>query len=162
MGCDIHCYIEYMERGETYWFSFGDRINPGRNYTLFGLLAGVRVEGIQLFPLRGVPADMSYAAESDYWILISDECADSEGFCSKDRAASWVAHGSRYSDDGSKVTNPDWHSHSWLTFDEFKRVLSSYHAMALAYPAIEYDAVLAAMKSLSKHGDVRIVFWFDN
>ena len=45
MGCDIHLYIEYKNKKVAFdgykdnWHSFGQRINPGRNYAMFALMA---------------------------------------------------------------------------------------------------------------------------
>lgn len=75
MGCDIHCYIEYRYREDSGdgWRSFGGRINPGRSYEIFAALAGVRgpqwANGIKP---RGVPNDMGYAANDDWWVHILD------------------------------------------------------------------------------------------
>lgn len=46
MGCDIHAYVEYKKADNNGdWISFGGRINPGRNYSLFGRMAeGVRTD----------------------------------------------------------------------------------------------------------------------
>ena len=68
MGCDIHFYVERKidgvwqqqfntaeenPRWQKYWFN-------GRNYILFGLLAGVRNHDVDpLVEPRGVPNDMS-------------------------------------------------------------------------------------------------------
>ena len=51
MGCDIHLYIEYKSKktefdGYDYgWQSFGGRINHGRNYAMFSLMANDRKYG---------------------------------------------------------------------------------------------------------------------
>ncbi len=49
MGCDIHVFIEYSRKpelekstGRRFWDNFGARFNPGRDYLMFALLAGVR------------------------------------------------------------------------------------------------------------------------
>lgn len=56
MGCDIHSYIEYKKNGQ--WKSESCYI--GRDYALFGLLAGVR--GVSIKPIaeeRGLPPDVT-------------------------------------------------------------------------------------------------------
>jgi hypothetical protein len=45
MGCDIHAYVESKKPDSKTWWGFGGRINPGRNYRMFGKLAGVRCDG---------------------------------------------------------------------------------------------------------------------
>lgn len=84
MGCDIHLYREQKIGGK--WKSADDwqtdkyepermeipyekRAYTGRNYNLFGVLAGVRREhGFSLTP-RGLPFDMSaeVKSEAEYW-----------------------------------------------------------------------------------------------
>ncbi|MDH4186827.1 MAG: hypothetical protein OEV08_07510 [Nitrospira sp.] len=165
MGCDIHCYIEYRTAGDTHWFSWGERINLGRNYVLFGLLAGVRCEG-QIYPLRGYPDDAGQAARHDNWLYISDQATDDEHDCTRAHANEWVKYGAKISADGKRVTHPDWHSHSWLTPDEFRTVLDAY-TVSPGNPrpgkrVNTYDAALAALDALAKDGESRVVFWFDN
>ena len=164
MGCDIHCYIEYKHRDATTtrWSSFGGRINPGRDYQLFTLLAGVQGENGPLYPVRGVPADLGYYAANDYWLYISDNCPDSEGSCSKESAHAYAIHGSHYSEDKSRISHPDWHSHSWLTTAEYGNSLDAYDRLPIHYSLVEYRALLAAMRSLEGTHDARMVFWFDN
>lgn len=54
------------------------------------------------------------------------------------------------------VSNPDWHTHSWLTADEFAVAIEGSGEP-------EYEAILAAMRSFEAGGaQARIVFWFDN
>ena len=67
MGCDIHTYIEYSKDGER-WDSWG-KIELGRDYILFGLMAGVRQEvlgGGPPFPPRGLPDHLSWRVWYDY------------------------------------------------------------------------------------------------
>jgi hypothetical protein len=56
VGADIHAFVEYKVDKE--YFSLAE-INFGRNYELFGLLAGVR-GGEPLFDPKGSPTDMSW------------------------------------------------------------------------------------------------------
>lgn len=52
----------------------------------------------------------------------------------------------------------DWHSHSWLTADEFEEALT--RASKQWEVPKEYRAALATMRELGS--TARIVFWFDN
>lgn len=173
MGCDIHMYVEYRSptMREDYWSSFGERINPGRNYTLFGYLAGVRdTEVKQIVPSRGLPENLGWSAGYDSSIRINDEVSDNEeGFCTLKQAQEWVKYGCKIEErDGKpyRVSHPDWHSHSWMSVNEFGKVLKSATSGDKQdgnNPGDEYFALLAATKELKKRGnEVRIVFWFDN
>lgn len=175
MGADIHMYIEYSpkayaetkEGGERFWFTFGGRINPGRDYWLFALLANVRGGGA-LFPPRGAPSDAAIAASSDNRLYITT--SEGDNYAKPEDAARWVAEGSStyiLKHDGTPgwVTHPDWHSHSWLTSDELAEVFAAYKDEHRGQSVdIGYTALLAAMRALEDSGenDVRVVFWFDN
>lgn len=178
MGADIHLYVEYINKErkasdiakgkKPYWYCFGSKFNLGRDYTMFGLLAGVRSDKEGVFPRKGIPDDVGYYAETDNQLYITETGSGNENV-SITNAESWVKQRlSRYvkNSEGKDtwVTHPDWHSHSWLTYDEFALVLKKYRSKE-GYSAIEYRAVLAAMKTLQstdKKNEVRIVFWFDN
>ena len=169
MGCDIHMYVEYKRKDEGNYSNFGGRINPGRNYYLFGLLCqGIRSDLKEGIPERGLPNDCAWPARSDNQLYVT-ETDYSEGECSRDSAESWVNSGSsKYTDEEKKwVTHPDWHSHSWITYEEFKDQYALFNVKKeeekVFYKEPEYDALLAALKSFHDGGyDVRIVFWFDN
>jgi hypothetical protein len=140
MGCDIHLYIEYKSKKPQYdgrestWHSFGKSINPGRNYAMFGLMANVRncySDGKLpvLVEPRGMPEDAGYTATDDNRIYISE--TESEDYVCMETAKRWVNSGSSKfinDNDGNPtwVTQPDWHSHSWLTTSEFESVLNKY------------------------------------
>lgn len=170
MGCDIHCYIESGRKRrdhdadgseKVFWSGFGGRINPGRNYDIFGLIAGVRREELKLFDPRGIPDDVAWSARFDNEIFIHE--TPGEGYVTPETAANWVELGaSRYTDDTQKwVTSPDHHTHTWLTPDEWEQVITHE---SLTYGADDdYFAMLAAMRELEKRGNlVRVVIWFDN
>jgi len=164
MGADIHMYAEYKPRGYGQWLTFGGRINPGRSYRLFARLANVRGGGA-MFPVRGMPADAAYEALWDDRFYISTE--PSESYVAPEVAEQWVHDGvSSYAPkaDGTPgwVTNPDWHSHSWLTASELAEV---YESFTDEDPIpVEYYALLAALRELETRADAeaRVVFWFDN
>ena len=89
MGCDIHMQVEYRTKidGTVQWcdgnlyevnkfhIDYPDepkyqRVhlnNERRNYTLFGLLAGIRYYGIKpIAPPRGFPKDVSKSISEEY------------------------------------------------------------------------------------------------
>jgi hypothetical protein len=166
MGCDIHCYVEYRLNGEDSWRGFGGRINPGRNYVMFGFLAGVRDDGPPVVGLRGFPDNASWQAKDDNYLWISDVEAD--GHVTREKAKQYIEeHGCKFIKDcnGKEcwVTQPDWHSHSWLTPSEWDAAIKLAQKSVFGhYGMPEYEAISAAMHALEKHGEVRVVFWFDN
>lgn len=162
MGCDIHTYIEYKGKGSDKWASFGGRINPGRYYSVFANLAGIRCYGEKppmLIP-RGIPSDISWDASSDWWCLINDEYAnDDNDYVTTEQAERWSKYGSKIEERNGKpfrVQGPDWHTPSWVTADELEQAIPGEGFY-------EYQAILAAMRSFEAQDlDCRLVFWFDN
>lgn len=172
MGCDIHAYIEYKHKGYNNWDSFGGAIHMGRNYEMFGILAkGVRCDMSNAFPTKGLPLDMGYEALADSRLYICNDGGKyGEGETTIELALKWEKnHGCKiqYSNDKPKwVDNPDWHSHIWLSLEEFRKAIGIYISnteTSIDY-IIEFRAALAAMESLASNADVsaRIVLWFDN
>lgn len=165
MGCDIHCYPEFRKPNNEHWSSWSGRVNPGRNYELFGFIAGVRGEGGPVVPPRGLPSGkLGFYAFDDHKLSINDKFADSDGFCTLAKAQEWAKHGSVIvnTEAGNPwyVTHPDWHSHTWLTPTEFEQAIERCTRWA---PQDDYFALLAALKSLESRGnEVRLVIWFDN
>lgn len=205
MGADIHLYVEYTDkktleeekngklngRGEpikAYWRDLGGRINPGRNYWMFGILSkGVRVDTENAFEPKGIPDfhSLAYASRNDYTLYISDKEDDEGKYTTLEKAIKWAS--SEYyrselyyrnptDDKPTWVSSPDWHSASWLTTEEYEKAIQIYKDKCMEaykddpeYNPIEegilpeYEAMLAAMKSLESNGMVsRVVFWFDN
>ncbi|UII80064.1 hypothetical protein [Flagellimonas sp. CMM7] len=169
MGCDIHMYVEYKkkETARDYWCGFGKRINPGRNYWMFGILSnGVRSEQEYSFEAKGLPEDMSYASKWDSRCYISED-GEGEGECTLESALKWrESYGCKIyfrNEEAYACDDPDWHSHSWLTLNEYKNALEIYNNKENAVEEPEYEALLSAMEKLAEFNNrVRIVFWFDN
>lgn len=179
MGCDIHAYVEYVgfiaHDGEPYWQclmqNFGDR-----DYDFFSVLANCgRGEFRPLFPNRGLPEGrLSYTVEQEMWLTISSDkdLVEERGLCSESDAARWAAHGHEMRETiineervHRQIMHPDLHSHNWLTCDELTRVIAWWISSSNAgYPyGVEWDAALAAMRSLEERGHkTRLIFAFDN
>lgn len=63
MGCDIHGFIE-VKIGKN-WYVY-DKVGSERDYTLFGILAGVRDERVApVSELKGVPEDASIVVKAE-------------------------------------------------------------------------------------------------
>jgi hypothetical protein len=184
MGADIHMYIEYSTKKQTktdrpkYWYTFGGRINPGRNYTMFSLLAGVRGSYKESLTPKGKLGrdELGYASANDLYCFITDikcDCGESN-MVTLDHALKYTKYGNEivYSDGKPLyVSHPDWHSHSWLTadelsivFDNYKRIYEAEWGCGPIEVPIEYQAILQVLRTLENDGenDSRVVFWFDN
>lgn len=185
MGADIHMFIHYKDKDSKsdWWRDFGGNINPGRNYTMFGVLASVRCGTTDggLTP-KGLPEhSLSWAAEEAYHIPIyikENETDPDQRYeegtyeISLEKAQSWERYGRKIvykNDKPLKIANPDWHSASWLTTKELSDAYRKYNSVCrkegdwTKVPA-GYKAILQAMRALEDDGanDVEVVFWFDN
>jgi hypothetical protein len=185
MGADIHMYVEYRNKKRAqedqqqgrkpHWISYGDRTNPGRNYTLFGILAGVRGQYKDSFEPKGMvdTEEMGWASRGDAYMFIVDrprEEIHEEGCCSREDAERWTQYGCQIIED-KWIEHPDWHSHSWMSIEELEEAFERYKVHAtqewgelIHDVPLEYRALLASMKALEDGGEneVRVVFWFDN
>ena len=168
MGCDTHMYIEYRRKDNEAktWRDFGGRINPGRNYFIFGIISeGVRCETTFSYPPKGMPDDAAYMVRNDNQLYISEN--EGEGNTTLARAQKWVDSGSCKfvnDNDGNPtwVTHPDWHSHSWLSTAELEKAMEFYRENGHGTEP-KYEALLASMKRFEELGfESRVVFWFDN
>jgi len=131
---------------------------------MFSILAKVRSGDTmpKLFAPKGMPEDCSYEADNDNTNYISDD--GGEGHVSQEKAAEWVAKGlSKYREE-HWVTNPDWHSHSWLTTAEYEQAIEAFRKATEMYPLeLEYLVILDCLFSFERQGhEARLVFWFDN
>jgi hypothetical protein len=159
MGCDIHCYIEYKPCADSdFWKNFGQGFNPGRNYGIFAKIAGVRNydDILPVTPLKGYPENAAFWTREDYWTYIGE----GDNKCTQEDAERWVASGdSRWNARSNAVSNPDWHSHTWLNLEEYKQVVSEF----ADEHEPEYVTILRVMESLESAGlQTRLVIWFDN
>jgi hypothetical protein len=173
MATDIHMYVEYRYKlaptssTPNPWKSLFPMINPGRNYALFGILANVRTKMGIPFPPKGFPQDAGYYAMDDNYLYVSDTDTDSRSVTHENAERFVTEFGSHIMTEEANghqwVSHPDWHSHSWLTTEEFKQAMEMYNRQHKDYPEVEYDALLAAMKYLDKHKcEARVVFWFSD
>lgn len=125
MGCDIHASIEYRP----------DWRRPGEPLYLWAVIESL---------------------PRNYNVF----CAMAAGVRDYGRGIEPVAKPRGVPDDCDADTrraadDPEWHSHSWLSADEFAEALRRAEA---EHP--EYMALLAAVRALGP--GARVVFWFDN
>lgn len=164
MGCDVHMYLEYSDftgsNGEPYWSAFVTNAGS-RDYTMFGLLAGVRSDRDPTIAPRGLPeGNLAYETQNACKMCVSDDPAHAEweNYCTSAQAAQW---GKPIID--GMIAGPDWHTFSWLTADEYAQVLGRYMTEVRDIYAVEYDVILASMRAFEERGcKIRLIFWFDN
>ncbi len=143
MGCDIHAYIDY-DNGEDQAPRNLCRIKIARDYWLFGVLAGVRLDpGVipgekQLFAPRGLPEKLSWEVEDENSLYVVADKEDEdvhEGCCERSNAEKWTKSGwsTWLNEDHTRITHPDWHTHSYLYVDELEKVQEQY-ARIPGYP----------------------------
>ena len=166
MGCDIHLFVEYKKPGWDSWSNFGSQFRLGRHYGVFTSLAGVRSYGDEVKPvaqLRGIPDGIGYRTRGDYLYFVCENPNEDSNETDKERADKWVAGGSSVWSGDRHVTDPDAHSMSWLTPDEYDQAINYSLEGRVIHDREDYRALLAAMRSLEQSGyEVRTVFWFDN
>jgi hypothetical protein len=178
MGCDIHGFVEVRDVRPETLSQYSNGYNPtweviisagdflGRNYNLFGVLAGVRWydsswDWEPIAMLRGLPDDSNWRIKDD----------------------------NRYYDknEGKFIPNPDMHSQTWMllseieAFDWNKKIETAiwnpeFRNDETVEPIIkkqvslydycdDFKTIRALMETLvSIYGDenVRLVIWFDN
>lgn len=157
MGCDIHLFVEYKRKEDKQWWNFGKQFLPGRNYSIFGRMAGVRGTDEPISEPRGIPKDVAWTTEEENTLFVTDEKKEESGYVDKETAQKWIKEGLSEKYDEHRITHPDWHSHSWLNKNEFAEAIKEYKGEE------QYMAILAVMDFFETAGyECRVVFWFDN
>lgn len=181
MGCDIHLAVEKRRRnafaderwqGVSIFGEFSHRI-----YGMFARMAIVRDYGFDtrvMFEPRGLPKDISRSSEGIFYMMVTDNDEAIEwgrGYCSKKTAERWVEQGRSVwvDDEHHTLTDPDHHSHSWLTtqelrqcFDDcFKNDDGTYKEIA---DFADYLGLVSLCEGIESSGlyECRVVFAFDN
>jgi hypothetical protein len=178
MGTDIHLFIETVASGDTQAEAWSDgEIKLDRDYDLFRALAGVRGGRPPLFAPRGLPRDVSSAVFKRYFFFIVDAADRTSavwiGFETVDPAAAegYIRSGEAHRPDPSYVkfnmtsplgyvSNPDWHTPSWLGQDELREALSAHKVEPRADFLVVEDLMDALVRRFPERR-ARIVFWFD-
>jgi hypothetical protein len=155
MGADIHGFVELKNKNSK-WYSSVAKVFIDRDYCLFGLMAGVRGNNPPVVPPRGIPIDLSGAAQDEYYYYVSEK--DDPKIIEQ-----WLSSGisTVYDEKYDIITHPDWHTPSWLSLSELKLV-KGLLTIIQEYEHTTLNSIIAMMEVLSDQGDVRLVFWFDN
>lgn len=185
MGCDIHLKVERRSKVNPYpkfphqWRGVGFNGEfSSRIYGMFARMANVRSYcnnyKVQFEP-RGLPQDMTdWFTCGCFYLFVTDDKDIAEwghDYCLKEDAERWVEEGiSEWVDEKHvRVTNPDHHSHSWLTtkelrrcFDDcFKEENGTYKPFA---NYVEWLGLVSLCEGIEADGvhECRVVFAFDN
>ncbi len=169
-----HVAMPFGPDAEPYALSYGV-FDIARNYALFAALAGVRNAGgvPPLFPARGIPSNCSGVVFHRFHLHVQDRGNDERPWSRgiwRDEAKALIDRGKavslgvRKSGDPEAITDPAYHSASWLTRDEIVRCLR--HAdFDPAELCVGFRIVLDALRTLDAEygaGHSRIVFAFDS
>ena len=181
MGCDIHLRIEARKRVNPYpserheWYNVGILGEfSSRVYGMFARMANVRAHDtykVQFKP-RGLPDDLTdwNTCESFYlYITDNNEAVEwGEHYCLIEDAKKWVERGcSTWVDENHRrVTDPDLHSHSWLTTQELRQCFDDCFKQGSAYrgDSVEWLGLVSLCEGIESDGiyECRVVFAFDN
>ena len=127
MGCDIHGMVQMQEHGG--WWDILRLEMPGRDYSLFSCLAGVRGSEDHV-PPRGAPEDFACWHEG--------ECVESDCF--------ECPHA------------PDSHTPTWLTASEFHEALERRAGLLMMGVGVGWVAVGRALEALGEQGRIVLWF----
>lgn len=179
MGCDIHLYIE-KKIDEKEWVYIGESDYNGRDYELFGFMAGVRGSQ-QYFKQKGLPDDISSGVRKICVDYGSDGHSHSWLTLEELQSVDWESNKFMIQEDGImaddqwekfqetvKAGKPDYS----LTYPHWGAggdpKTSSYHEWGVPI-IIEfkefYEEVVKQLPTYCvgyKPDEIRIVFWFDN
>lgn len=153
-------------------YSFRERftLHPytGRNYDLFGILANVRngTWGEEISPIslpKGLPKDAGDFTKKEYadWNGDAHSCSwltlkelESYDWHKKVKRCANVSEEQikEYKETGKKPT----------TYAAWSSVGTPFEWEDTIYPKEFCEKTIPRLKALSKFGEVRIVFWFDN
>ena len=163
MGCDIHMFIEKTTNGGLFWELDQDmhKVNideknneinitsphPGRNYEIFGLMAGVR-SFTSLYPPRGIPQNCSlpisvfWEVEEEKWCHTPSYLSTKEFIDCLTKAEVVLYSPSDDPKDGEEVN---------VSTDEYKFTSFTEFARRMRY-----------LEKANPNEQVRLVFWFDS
>jgi hypothetical protein len=168
MSTELYFQIEARNAGRRRWWHLG-RIRLSQDHLLFELLAGGWSAStpdlhVECLVPKGLPHDVTELSLKEGSFTVDDDAARLEipDTCSRAAADEWANDGrSRYIHNGYAVTRPEFHSHSWVTIDEFRLVRDRYRSSGGKNDIPALNSVVAMMESLANDGiETRAVFWF--
>ena len=173
MGCDIHLHCEYKDddgwhncdnhvwNDKTKSYEFED-LYWGRNYDLFGILAGVRSNQFTTIDTpRGLPDNISAKTKefADGW----RDCAHSYSYLTMRDLLRWKKRQTRRWKKLKKkheiIKSHDWYG-DYILDDEYPVYKEEHHMLdyLIELLKVKMDNYFYCFNS----EDFRIIFWFDS
>ena len=155
MGTDIHIHLEYRSR-KTKHYQYGGELHGERCYGIFNTMSSGEIRGNQemLYPVRGLPVDVSQATYKEY--------KDWEGDA---HHASWLTTNEFAScivEAHIRINSLD-EIQLHKEYEELFMKLRLLSGVERNDCLMSYKKILDLMLSYEKDGEpCRIVFWFDN
>ena len=187
MGCDIHFNVEKQDASGKWRSATPKNLYIGRNYLLFGYLAGVRSNVDPKFPPRGFPTDASAKVQANYkkWAgdahtasyLTLEELieiskleinypvylhpGDYKKYKNGESSISFYTE--KYKST-VEVSNEEMERRiNLLCFDDESDIVTVVNNLTIIELLPNFSKVVSSMKKLSaNYNKVRSVFWFDN
>lgn len=191
MGCDIHLYVEKKKKGKWVMAQglvededgvlnvpYPDRRYTGRNYELFGFLAGVRCSNNQFFEAKGFPNNASKELKDIYEAWDVDAHTPSFLTLAELKEVGWEdmkvkVSGLKQKDelkklyDTLKTDNPDYNLLypycQGTTYQDYERFEVGI-PISFEFKEFYREVVdeIAGYDWDCNTEEIRIVFWFDN
>lgn len=177
MGCDIHLIVQQRTKGkeDAEWYNVGFRGEfTDRIYGMFARMANVRnYWDYKHIKPRGLPIDIKndWVAREIFFLNVTEneDLVKENNYCSKEQADRWTLEGCSEWIDETTITDPDHHSHSWLTTQElrqcfnecFKDENGEYRPLADYVCWLGLVSLCEGIESDGRH-ECRVVFAFDN
>lgn len=158
MGTDVHIHIEYRSR-KTKRYKYGGEIHVLRNYCIFDVMSGFEMQNAReaLFPVRGLPGDVTIATSSEHrqW---KGDAHHTSWLTTIEFAACIVEAYIRMNSIEQLRMNTQ--------YEDIFILLNSLFSMDTKHDddtLWDYKELLDVMLDYEKNnGECRIVFWFDN
>lgn len=155
MGTDIHIHLEYHSR-KTKQYQYGGELCGARCYGIFNTMAGDEVRGgdDSLFPLRGLPGDVTHTTYKDFIDWGTD--AHHPSWLNTNEFAACIVEAYIRMNSLEELQFRKEYEDLFMKL----RLLSGIRQNDCL---LSYKKILELMLSYEKDGEsCRIVFWFDN
>lgn len=158
MGTDIHIHLEYRSR-KTKHYQYGGELRGERCYGIFNTMSGSEVRGDKepLYPVRGLPGDVTQATYKEYKEWEGD--AHHASWLTTYEFASCIVEAHIRINSFEEIQLHKEFEDLWKKI----RLISGSELENDGDCLSSYKKILDLMVSYENDGEpCRIVFWFDN